>query len=209
MDPSSFHSQFIGFKAVIGNGEQSLKVDLRKKVHQEIRSMKPRRAKTPVLTDHYFASDIELLHVVCWALNGSYSTFEHFMLFLSNSYLFWLRDLKKYVCNIVARPVELATWVNEDLWRNSILFFSILLISKVYLVWLFILFVWILLISKVCLLLINNWPATRLIGSSFSEIVFDDHKSNFGLIVRQMLKMNTFEEMNVTLGKFPLFSNII
>ena len=209
MDPSSFHSQFMGFKAVIGNGEQSLKVDLRKKVHQEIRSMKPRRAKTPVLTDHYFASDIELLHVVCWALNGSYSTFEQFMLFLNNPYLFWFHDLKKYVCNIVARPVELATWVNEDLWRNSILFFSILLISKVYLVWLFILFVWILLISKVCLLLINNWPATRLIGSSFSEIVFDDHKSNFGLIVRQMLKMNTFEEMNVTLGKFPLFSNII
>ena len=65
MDPSSFHSQFIGFKAVIGNGEQSLKVDLKKKVHQEIRSMKSRRAKTPVLTDHDFASDIELFHVVC------------------------------------------------------------------------------------------------------------------------------------------------
>ena len=65
MDPSSFHSQFIGFKAVIGNGEQSLKVDLKKKVHQEIRSRKSRGAKTPVLTDHDFASDIELLHVVC------------------------------------------------------------------------------------------------------------------------------------------------
>ena len=182
MDPSSFHSQFIGFKAVIGNGEQSLKVDLKKKVHQEIRSMKPRRAKTPVLTDHDFASDIELLHVVCWALNGSWTTFEQFMLFLSNSYLFWFNDLKKYVCNIVARPVELATWVNEDLRRNFMLFVSILLISILYLVWLFIPFISILLIGKDCLLHINNWPATHSIGSSFSEIVFDDHKSNFGLM---------------------------
>ena len=127
MDPSSFHSQFIGFKAVIGNGEQSLKVDLKKKVHQEIRSRKFRRAKTPVLTDHDFASDIELLHVVCWALNGSYSNFEQFVLFLSNPYLFWFHDLKKYVCNIVARPVELATWVNEDLWR---IFFSLNIIDQ-------------------------------------------------------------------------------
>ena len=80
MEPSSCQSQFTGFKAVIGKGEQSLNVDLGTiflmgkpcfdqafwaKRNSEAR---PNKTDIPVFTDHHFTGDIEFFHVISRAL---------------------------------------------------------------------------------------------------------------------------------------------
>ena len=142
MDPSSFHSQFMGFKAVIGNGEQSLKVDLEKKVHQD-----PGNQINEIKEDENTCSRRSWLRQWHWTppcrrLNSEWKLFNFWTIYVIFEQLIlilisWPEKIcLQHSCSAY-RACHLSEWRPVEIFSLS-LNFIVQHASKVYLVWLFI-----------------------------------------------------------------------